>query len=79
MGSAAEGRGEFESRDLHRATSKPGTAKLSFGSPDVKRTRQELLLRGARVGRLNEFGDLVLCDGEDPERNRFLISSHRES
>jgi hypothetical protein len=66
---------EFESLALHRGQSKPGTAKFWFGSPDVKGTREELLLRGARMGKLQEFGDLVLCDGEDPDGNRVQISS----
>jgi hypothetical protein len=74
-GTAAEGWVEFDSLALHRGKSKPGTSKISFGSRDVKRTREELVRRGANLGKVQDSGDLVLCDGKDPDGNLIQISS----
>src|SRR5438445_7989916 len=74
-GSAAEGWVEFDALALHQGKSKPGTCKLAFGSKDVGKTREELVQRGARMGKLKDFGDLARCDGKDPDGNLFQISS----
>ena len=75
QGTQAEGWVEFDGFALHRGPSRPGTTKLAFGSKDVKRTREGLILRGARMGKLKDFGELVLCDGKDPDDNLFQISN----
>ena len=66
---------EFDGFALHRGASKPGSTKLAFGSKDVVQTREELIARGARMGKLKDYGGLVLCDGKDPEGNLFQISN----
>ena len=60
---------------LHRGSSRRGSTKLSFWTPDVKKTRDELVKRGATLGKVKDFGDLVLCDGEDPEGNLVQLSN----
>jgi catechol 2,3-dioxygenase-like lactoylglutathione lyase family enzyme len=74
-GSAKEGWVEFDGLALHRGKARPGNSKLAFGSADVKKTREELLARGAKMGKVKDFGDLVLCEGRDPDGNPFQISS----
>ena len=61
---------------LHQAN-RPGggSTKLVFGSPDVPGTREELEARGVRMGPVHSFDGIQICDGKDPEGNRFQISS----
>ena len=49
--------------------------KIVFHAEDVVETRTELERRGVRMGKVNRFGGLVLCDGVDPEGHRFQISN----
>ena len=78
-GSAKEGWVEFDaggcSLALHRGKSKRGSTKTAFGSSDVQKMREELVRRGAKMGKVKAFGDLVLCDGRDPEGNVFQLSN----
>jgi hypothetical protein len=74
-GSTAEGWVEFEGLALHRGSAKPGSTKLVFGSTDVKKTREELIRRGVSLGPVKDFGDLVLCDGHDPDGNPIQLSN----
>lgn len=66
---------EFEGFALHRGSPNPGSTMLAFGSEDVAKTRAELVARGAVMGKVKDFGALVLCDGKDPEGNLFQISN----
>lgn len=66
---------EFDVLALHEGTGKVGTIKLAFGSTDVAKTRDQLAARGARMGKVKDFGGLVLCDGKDPDGNLFQISN----
>ena len=55
--------------------SRQGMPKLVFGTRDVKGTQEELIKRGATLGRVMMFGKLHLCDGRDPEGNEFQLSN----
>ena len=74
-GSAAEGWVEFDGLALHRGSSRPGSAKLVFGFKDVKKTRDAMIRSGVKWGKLKDFGDLVFCDGRDPDGNRIQLSN----
>jgi predicted enzyme related to lactoylglutathione lyase len=78
-GSPKEGWVDFDaggcSLALHRGPSRRGSTKIAFWSADVRKTRDELVHRGAKLGKLKDFGDIVLCDGRDPEGNLIQISS----
>jgi hypothetical protein len=41
----------------------------------VRKTREELVARGAKMGKVKDFGDLVLCEGRDPDGNFLQISN----
>jgi hypothetical protein len=68
---------------LHRAGNakgKAGTltrAKLVFFARDVKKVRQYLIKKKVKMGPLHNWGKLVLCDGQDPDGNKFQISNRR--
>jgi len=62
---------------LHKGS--PGTPasrnKIVFFVDNVGETREELIRRGAKMGTFNPKSDLHLCDGKDPEGNKFQISN----
>ena len=62
---------------LHAGTSTPGTRppKLAFYASDVAAARTALVERGAKMGKVLSAGDFAMCDGRDPDGNRFQISS----
>lgn len=56
--------------------------KLVFYAQDVGATREWLVARGAKMGKvkqtdlkLHDGSDLSLCDGQDPEGNPFQLSN----
>lgn len=49
--------------------------KVAFFAPDVAAAREALVRRGARMGEVQRFGDLVMCDGVDPEGNVFQFAN----
>jgi predicted enzyme related to lactoylglutathione lyase len=51
--------------------------KIVFYAEDVEATRAHLLSRGVAMGAVRKFGQLVLCDGQDPEGNVFQISNRK--
>lgn len=51
--------------------------KIVFYSDDVAAIRDELTRRGIKMGKVRTLGDLVLCDGRDPEGHRFQVSNRR--
>ena len=65
---------------LHKGS--PGTPasrnKIVFFTADVGKTREELIARGAKMGKFNPTSSLHLCDGKDPEGNKFQISNRIE-
>jgi catechol 2,3-dioxygenase-like lactoylglutathione lyase family enzyme len=62
---------------LHNGTSAVGTRapKLSFFSANVASTRDALLKRGAKLGKVKSKDGLDLCEGSDPDGNPFQISN----
>ena len=64
---------------LHQGSSMLGRRppKLAFFAADVAATREALVARGARMGRVMKSGDLLLCDGKDPDGNPFQISNRQ--
>ena len=49
--------------------------KIVFYAKDVEAAREELVSRGAKMGKVITFGDLMMCDGRDPEGHAFQISN----
>ena len=45
--------------------------KLVFFADEVPAMREELVRRGAGMDDVKVFGDLVLCDRQDPEGHQF--------
>jgi catechol 2,3-dioxygenase-like lactoylglutathione lyase family enzyme len=62
---------------LHSGSSAVGSRppKIVFFSADVATTREALLKRGAKLGKVNSQDGLDLCDGTDPDGNPFQISN----
>ena len=52
--------------------------KIVFHSADVAATRAALVNRGVKtLGPVKSTGSFDMCDGKDPDGNRFQISSRR--
>ena len=49
--------------------------KIVFYAEDVESARAAVVARGAVMGDVRKSGDLVLCDGKDPEGHVFQISN----
>jgi predicted enzyme related to lactoylglutathione lyase len=62
---------------LHNGTSEVGRRppKLVFFSADVAGTRDALVKRGAKLGKVKSKDGLDLCEGTDPDGNPFQISN----
>lgn len=62
---------------LHSGPSSPGRKgpKIVFHSADVAATRDTLVKRGAKFGKVRDGGILVLCDGKDPDGNPIQLSN----
>ena len=64
---------------LHKAfdpSGKPATYnKITFYAADVPKAREQLVAKGANMYEINDWGELIACDGLDPEGNRFQISN----
>jgi catechol 2,3-dioxygenase-like lactoylglutathione lyase family enzyme len=54
-----------------------GPFKLAFYCEDVEAGCAELTVRGVKMGKITRFGSIELCDGQDPDGNKFQISSRR--
>jgi len=52
-----------------------GPHKIVFHADDVAAAREDLMSRGANMGPVKVFGELHLCDGDDPDGNRFQFSN----
>jgi predicted enzyme related to lactoylglutathione lyase len=55
--------------------SRDGWIKIVFGSSDVAAEKQRLERLGVEMSGLVQFGEIQLCDGLDPDGNRFQVSS----
>jgi predicted enzyme related to lactoylglutathione lyase len=51
--------------------------KVVFYAEDVEAARAAVAARGAAMGKVNKFGELVMCDGKDPEGHVFQISNRK--
>ncbi|MGB0062753.1 VOC family protein [Candidatus Binatus sp.] len=62
---------------LHNGTSEVGRRppKLVFFSAEVAKTREALLKRGAKLGKIKSKDGLDLCEGTDPDGNPFQIAN----
>ncbi len=63
---------------LHAASidAAEGPHKIAFYAEDVAAARAALVARGvATMGSIHVFGDLRLCDGQDPDGNWFQLSN----
>lgn len=49
--------------------------KLVFCPDDIEEERRRLIDLGVKMGLVKRFGDLSLCDGSDPDGNRFQFST----
>ena len=64
----------FHQIDEHGDT-RDGWVKIVFGSKDVRGEKERLESLGLKMSEIVEFGEIELCDGIDPDGNRFQISS----
>src|SRR5260221_6721170 len=62
---------------LHNGSSKIGARppKLNFWSDDVAATREALIARGAKLGKVMAGPGLTRCEGKEPDRNHYQISN----
>jgi catechol 2,3-dioxygenase-like lactoylglutathione lyase family enzyme len=61
---------------LHSGSASPGRKgpKIVFYADDVPATRDTLVARGARFGKVRQ-GEFCLCDGKDPDGNPIQLSN----
>ena len=64
----------FHKTSETRGDNDPGI-KFVFGSDDVPAEKLRLEGLGIKMSKVFEFGDIRMCDGRDPDGNRFQISS----
>lgn len=62
---------------LHSGGTKPGprSPKIQFDVKDVAATREALMARGAKMGKVSSKDGLDLCGGKDPDGNPFSLSN----
>jgi catechol 2,3-dioxygenase-like lactoylglutathione lyase family enzyme len=62
---------------LHSGGTKPGprSPKIQFDVKDVAATRNWLVARGAKMGKVSSKDGLDLCGGKDPDGNPFSLSN----
>lgn len=62
---------------LHSGPSSPGRKgpKLVFHANNVAVTREHLIARGAKFGKVRQGGPFCLCDGKDPDGNPIQLSN----
>jgi len=49
--------------------------RMVFYVQDVPQMREQLSEQGVRLGKMHSFGQIVSCDGVDPEGNPFRLSN----
>jgi catechol 2,3-dioxygenase-like lactoylglutathione lyase family enzyme len=61
---------------LHAGPASPGRKgpKIVFYAEDVAALREELVKRGARLGKVRQGEKFCLCDGKDPDGNPIQLS-----
>jgi predicted enzyme related to lactoylglutathione lyase len=51
--------------------------KIAFYCDDIAAERKRLIALGVQMGPHHKFGELELCDGPDPDGNRFQLSNRK--
>lgn len=64
---------------LHNGASEIGARppKLVFYSDSVAATRETLLARGVKLGKMLSQAGLIRCEGKDPDGNSLQISNRK--
>jgi len=64
---------------LHNGASEIGARppKLVFYSDDIPATREALVARGVKLGKVLSQSDLTRCEGRDPDGNPLQISNRK--
>ncbi len=64
---------------LHNGTAEVGRRppKIVFYSAEVAATREVLIRRGAKMGKVKSGSGLDLCEGRDPDGNPFQVSNRK--
>lgn len=62
---------------LHSGAARPGARppKLAFDVKDVAATRQALIARGAKMGKVSSRDGLDPCGGKDPDGNPLSLTN----
>ena len=62
---------------LHSGGGKPSprSPKIQFDVKDVAATREMLIARGAKMGKVSSGNGLDLCGGKDPDGNPFGLTN----
>jgi predicted enzyme related to lactoylglutathione lyase len=62
---------------LHSGPASPGRKgpKIAFYAQDVAATREKLVARGAKLGKVRVGDMYTLCDGKDPDGNPIQLSN----
>jgi catechol 2,3-dioxygenase-like lactoylglutathione lyase family enzyme len=62
---------------LHSGPASPGRKgpKIVFHAEDVAASREMLVARGARFGKVRQGEEFSLCDGKDPDGNPIQLSN----
>jgi catechol-2,3-dioxygenase len=62
---------------LHSGPASPGRKgpKIVFHAADVAGTRETLVARGAKFGKVRQGDVFCLCDGKDPDGNPIQLSN----
>ena len=62
---------------LHSGPPSPGRKgpKIVFYAKDVAALRAKLMAKGAKFGKVKQYGALAMCDGKDPDGNPVQLSN----
>jgi len=62
---------------LHNGASVPGrrAPKIVFATKDVAKLRNQLVARGAKLGKVMSGRGLTRCEGKDPDGNPYQLST----
>lgn len=65
---------------LHSGGRRPGprSPKLAFDVKDVAATREALIARGAKMGKVSSKDGLDFCGGKDPDGNPFGLTNRNQ-
>ena len=61
--------------DISNNSGETSAHKIAFYCDDIAAERTRLIAMGVPMGKHHRFGQLELCDGPDPDGNRFQLSN----